>query len=187
MNESVTKLYQEICETYFPRWKPWDFTFNHRWSRSGYCNIERKHIYFGDPSSTLIIHEICHAVSAPNHGKKWQARVLKAAEIAKQYDCKLSKELVAEVEGYQNNDINEKEEMESFYNRIAETFNMIYKENSRSNHLKAVNVFHVLKNLLAEMGIRKEWNEKRFEKILRRGRKIAALEWNRHKKVKKHR
>jgi hypothetical protein len=137
---------------------------------SGYCNCDQKHLYFGSPSPLLIIHEICHAVGAPNHGEKWQARVLKAAETAKQYDCELSKKLIAEVEEVLSKDIDEKQEIEGLWNRISDTFSMLYASSEQ------VNIYYVLKSLLNEMGFRREWDEKKFKKMLKRGRKMAECE-----------
>jgi hypothetical protein len=170
MSKAIAKLYLDICKTYFPRWKPWGFTYNRNWGYTGYCNCDQKHLYFGSPSALLIIHEICHAVGAPNHGSKWQARVLKAAETAKQYDCELSKKLIAEVEERLLNDIDEKQETEALWNRISDTFSSFYLSSEQ------VNVYYVLKNLLNEMGFRKEWDEKKFEKMLKHGRKISEYE-----------
>ena len=172
MSKSITKLYQNICKIYFPRWKPWGFTYNRNWGMSGYCNCDQKHLYFGSPSPLLIIHEICHAVGAPNHGEKWQARVLKAAETAKQYDCGLSNKLIAEVENVLSNDISGKQEMEGLWNHISDTFGELYFSS------EPFKVFYVLKNLLNEMGFRREWDEKKFKKMLKRGRKIAEYELN---------
>lgn len=170
MNNKIETLYREICKIYFPRWKPWDFTYNPKWCKSGYCNNHQKHIYFGEDSPVLVIHEICHAVGDPGHGKKWQTRVLKAAETAKRYDRKLSKELIAEVEKYQIDNWGHKTEIKFLYQTIEDTFAELYSKN------KSVNVFYVLKYLLYENGIRKEWDEKLFEKMLKRGRKIAEFQ-----------
>ena len=94
LSKIIAKLYRDICKAYFPRWKPWGFTYNCNWGMCGYCNCDQKHLYFGSPSPVLIIHEICHAVGFPNHGERWQTRVLEAAETAKQYDCEFSKKLI---------------------------------------------------------------------------------------------
>lgn len=166
--KKIEILYREICKKYFPRWKPWKFTFNCKWGESGYCNTYRKHLYFGDISSVLIIHEICHAVSAGCHGKPWQLRMLRAAETARKYDMDLSEKLNAEVEKYLNNDNSEREEMEALYNRIYDAFYGKYKNN------EPVKDFYLLKYYLNQLGIRKEWDEKQFEKLLKRGTRIAA-------------
>ena len=71
---------------------------------------------------------------------------------------------------YRSNGISEKQEMEALWNRISDTFSVLYLSS------EPFNVYYVLKNLLNELGIRKEWDEKKFKKMLKRGRKIAAYE-----------
>jgi hypothetical protein len=54
----------------------------------------------GDAMSLLLIHEICHTV-ALGHGKAWQARMLKAADVAlHRGDLSISDDLRKQVEQY---------------------------------------------------------------------------------------
>lgn len=80
--KKIDILYTDICRKYFPRWKPWPYTYNQKWMNSGFCNANLKHMFFGAPNPLLIIHEICHAVSTYGHGARWQNRMLKTAETA---------------------------------------------------------------------------------------------------------
>jgi hypothetical protein len=170
------KEYQEICKTYFPRWKPWAYTYNSDWGYGGYTNVERKHIYFGNPTRDLsikglIIHEICHAVGYHNHNTRWQKRMMKVAEIAKTHDPEVSAELIADATKYhiQFEEIPGMKEGINWINQeIEDAFLELYSVPGRE-----VNVDTVITQILAVHGILKEWDGKKFDKILVQGRKIA--------------
>lgn len=168
-------LYKEICRIYFPRWKPWPYTYNKKWMNSGFCNARRKHIFFGAPNPLLIIHEICHAISTYGHGARWQERMLKAAETALRYDPRLSEKIRIQVMMYRNIQHNSKEDMISLYVHIEESLSHLYFERERngSTAITVIDENRVLKDLLREMGYRKEWDNKKYEKMLKRGKHIA--------------
>jgi hypothetical protein len=168
-------LYKKICRIYFPRWKPWPYTCNKKWMNSGFCNARRKHIFLGAPNPLLIIHEICHAVSTYGHGARWQERILKAAETALRYDPQLSEKIRIQVMMYRNIQHNSKEDMMSLYVHKEESLYRLYLERER-NGSTTITVFdenRVLKDLLRQRGYRKEWDNKKYEKMLKRGKHIA--------------
>ena len=166
--KKIDKLYQGICKTYFPRWKPWAYAYDPKLGDGGCCNIKAKRICFGNPDPKLIIHEICHAVTPGHHGLRWQSRMIKAAEKAKQYDSVLSERIIID------KNISSKTTKLSrtyFYNSLADTFYTLYSENNPSS----INIDHCVTYLLAEAGIRKECGEqKQYSQMLNRGRKIAT-------------
>jgi hypothetical protein len=168
-------LYKKICRFYFPRWKPWPYTYNKKWMNSGFCNARRKHIFFGAPNPLLIIHEICHAVSTYGHGARWQERMLKAAETALRYDPRLSEKIRIQVGMYRKIQRDPREEIKSLYLRIEDTFYHLYLERERTpdKTITVIDDNRVLKDLLTEMGYRKEWDDKKYKKMLKRGKEIA--------------
>ncbi|MGB9177153.1 MAG: hypothetical protein WCB46_10510 [Methanoregula sp.] len=142
---------------------------------SGFCNASLKNMFFGAPNPLLIIHEICHAVSTYGHGTKWQNRMQQAAETASRYDPGLSEKIKIQVGRYRNIQHNPQEEIRSLYLRIDDTFYHLYPERGR-NIGKAITVIddnRVLKDLLPEMGYRKEWDDIKYEKMLKREKEIA--------------
>ena len=79
-----------IRRDYFPRWRNahlWKVVEGHaaQWvgaegklvtsNENGYCDPVRRTIWVSDDSDATLIHEICHAVAAPNHGKRWRLRM----------------------------------------------------------------------------------------------------------------
>lgn len=175
MTGEFNTLYLDICKTYFPRWMPWAYTYNTGWGAGGYTNADRKHIYFGNPTRDLsmkglIIHEICHAVGYFNHNTRWQNRMMKAAELAKNHDPKLSAELIDDVQGYQKSPCNQSTEWKMLYQRLEEKFNGLYW---KGEPVDEDNIDWVIVRELSEVGVKKEWDEKQFEKMLIKGRKVA--------------
>jgi hypothetical protein len=166
--KKIDLLYEEICQTYFPRWNPWAYTYDPKLGDGGCCNTKTKRIFFGNPDPKLIIHEICHAVTPGHHGSKWQERMIKASEIAKQHDPVLSKRIT------NDKNISSKTTKLSrvyFYNSLADTFYTLYSENEPTT----INIDHCITYLLGEAGIWKECGEqKQYSQMLNRGRKIAA-------------
>jgi hypothetical protein len=167
-------LYKNICQKYFPRWKPWPYTYNQKWMNSGFCNSTRRHIFFGAPNPLLIIHEICHAVSTFGHGTQWQNRMLQAAKTASRYDPRLSEKIKIQVGMYRNTQGNQGEEIKALYLRIEDVFYQLYLKKERNNDtVTVIDDNRVLNYLLTEMGYRKEWDEKKFARMLKRGKEIA--------------
>ncbi len=79
------KRIEFICQSFFPLWdrrNEWAIIVNTTRDCHGYCDEKQKKIYISQVSDLTIIHEIAHAVSEPGHGKKWQARMSKAAKRA---------------------------------------------------------------------------------------------------------
>lgn len=131
-------------------------------------------MFFGAPNPLLIIHEICHAVSTYGHGTRWQNRMLKAAETASRYDPILSEKIKIQVGMYRKIQRNPQEEIKSLYLRIEDTFYHLYLERKRNtDKTTVIDDNRVLKDLLTEMGFRKEWDDKNYGKMLKRGKEIA--------------
>ena len=61
------------------------------------------------------------------------------------------------------------------YLRIDDTFYHLYLERERNTDktITVIDDSRVLKDLLPEMGYRKEWDEKKYVKMLKRGKEIA--------------
>ena len=132
-------------------------------------------MFFGAPNPLLIIHEICHAVSTYGHGARWQNRMLKTAETASRYDPRLSEKIKIQVGMYRKIQRNPKEEIKSLYLHIDDTFYHLYLERERNTD-KTITVIddnRVLNDLLTEMGYRKEWDDKKYVKMLKHGKEIA--------------
>jgi hypothetical protein len=80
-----------VRKVFFPGWDR-----DHRWRvkrvwhlpAHGRCDRASKNILLKDQLSQedelyyLLIHEICHAISSPYHGRRWQERMMKASEKA---------------------------------------------------------------------------------------------------------
>jgi hypothetical protein len=172
--KKIDLLYKDICRKYFPLWKPWPYTYNKKWMNSGYCNANRKHIFLGAPNPLLIIHEICHAVSTFGHGTRWQNRMLQAADMASRYDPRLSERIKIQVRMYRHLQHNPQEEMKSLYLRIEDTFSQLCLERENADTMiTTIEDKRVLKDLLIEIGYRKEWDDTKYEKMLKKGMKIA--------------
>ena len=90
--------FEFIRSNFFPRWdsaRRWKAEARSRTEssrESGYCDLNTKTILIapflsaaaGPERTTTLIHEICHAVAAPNHGKKWRTRMSVASAKARQ-------------------------------------------------------------------------------------------------------
>ena len=111
MSNSLKEAYEYVCNTFFPRFdrqKEWIAKYSSKIPGQGLCDRNNKIIFveriISDIELLLIlIHEICHAVTSNDHGRKWQNRLLKAAELAAKIGQKeLSKILKDEIKMYQN-------------------------------------------------------------------------------------
>ena len=88
--KKISDTYKVICEAYFPlfdRKKQWVVKYSDKIAADGFCDDKNKIIFIGRTTSRmslqlLLIHEICHAVSNPGHGKKWKNRMLMVAKQA---------------------------------------------------------------------------------------------------------
>jgi len=59
-------------------------------------------IWVADSRTVTLIHEICHAVTGPSHGKRFRARLHQAAQHAKQLgEMALALALSQEADGYE--------------------------------------------------------------------------------------
>ena len=89
--------FEEICRDYFPRWhnaKHWKLQEGSRgqWvntqeeirdtTEAGYCDSAHRLIWVSDSSKVTLIHEICHAVTGPSHGKRFRTRLRQATQHA---------------------------------------------------------------------------------------------------------
>ena len=107
--------FEEICRDYFPRWrnaKHWKLQEGSRqWVNAhgeiidnkahGYCDIAQRVIWVADSRTVTLIHEICHAVTGPSHGKRFRARLRQAAQQAEQLsETALALALSQEADGY---------------------------------------------------------------------------------------
>jgi hypothetical protein len=81
-------LFKWVKANFFPRWDrkgEWSVGASHPWkSGAGRCERENKRIIVRDWSPEIVqtermIHEISHAVTTLNHGKRWQQRMELAA------------------------------------------------------------------------------------------------------------
>ena len=170
MTGKIDTFYQDICKTYFPRWKPWKCIHNPDWN-SGYASTDKKTIFLGSTIDRIslncfIIHEICHAVGNSGHGKSWQDRMMKAADTArKQKSIHLADEIAADVklyhlEGVSVTGLNGKAELED-----------AFRDQYLDGNPFVVDV--VITKYLGNNGIRPEWEEKEYNKWIERGRRIA--------------
>lgn len=101
MND-LQKMFEYVRKTFFPQWdrkKQWKIKQDENLPSRGSCDCETKTISINlfmpsrflfisdlefdaeDDLLLLLIHEVCHS-SNMSHGKKWQNRFLKKAEIA---------------------------------------------------------------------------------------------------------
>lgn len=89
--EDLIQHFDHIRQTFFPRWeagKGWCIVVaDDLDGAQGKCNTELKQIQIvshpkGDELTGLIIHESAHAVAGGDHGKRWMARMEKAAADA---------------------------------------------------------------------------------------------------------
>lgn len=108
--------FEGICQDYFPRWhnaKHWKLQEGSRqWVNArgeiiynkaqGYCDIRQRVIWVSNASTVTLIHEICHAVAAPSHGKRFRARLRQAAQHAERLgETALALALSQEADGYE--------------------------------------------------------------------------------------
>ena len=109
---NLRQHFLEIKRQFFPRWDRdnlWRIRTSSYRNVHGYCDIKRRVVEVvarydnPDEQDCLLIHEICHAVASLGHGKKWFARMEKAASRAKQLGRhKLALILRNEINDYQN-------------------------------------------------------------------------------------
>jgi len=178
---TAAKLYESICRTYFPRWKPWNFRYNSSWGRSGYCNKKEKIIFFGEISSELIIHEICHAVAPGPHSTSWQKRMRKTASKAETIDPELSKEIINDVEGY----IALIEDLGIFDDKriyLDQIYDAIINSNLQYGQ---TGVGDIINYVLSKNGIKKEWDKMDYNKKFRHGMVTAKNALNDMKRQNK--
>ncbi|MCX6682148.1 MAG: hypothetical protein NTY71_04090 [Methanoregula sp.] len=167
---TVAKMYKAICKTYFPLWSPWEYRYNPSWGNSGYCNYRQKLIFFGSINPTLVIHEICHAVTKESHGKRWQARMKKASIMAKkQENPDLSTEIINDISLCLKD--NEKMGLviakRMMYDQIENAINELYLQ------IDEIGITHIVDHILSENGIKKEWDMPLYNKTFRRGMVVA--------------
>lgn len=95
---SLKRAFREIRRQFFRRWDPsedWRIKmgspdYSGSWIL-GYCARHTKTIYVkdriiaagGDELKSLVIHEICHAITSDTHGKTWIKCMERAAKRAK--------------------------------------------------------------------------------------------------------
>ncbi len=123
-----------VRKNYFPKWdraQAWIFKCDPDHPKvefaEGHCDKETKTIYLKSlPDNDielyeLIIHEICHDFD-PYHGKKWQKRMLKAAQKAtKTGDSELSAKIIKQVDDYRNIEKSPKIIAQVIYAEIEQT------------------------------------------------------------------
>ncbi len=112
MNSNLTQDFQAVRHQFFSSWDRAG-----RWrlrqepnlnGAQGSCRRESEtilvtHLPEGDGGTLLLIHEIAHAVTDGGHGKKWQARMEKAAVTAEQAGrTELATLLRKEIIGYRD-------------------------------------------------------------------------------------
>jgi hypothetical protein len=85
----IQEQYEEVRRDFFPRWdrqKNWSLhVIQDLDGAHGRCDAPHKRIvsgFNGDELVLVLIHEIAHAVVSGGHGKKWQARMERAAIAA---------------------------------------------------------------------------------------------------------
>ncbi len=119
LGQKHIEAFHEIKRLFFPRWDlrgQWRVRHQtpggHARLGGGRCYSESKLILLSEVSMEkeelwcLIIHEICHS-SISGHGKRWKARMRKAAERAKMLGFeRLGEKLLKNIDGY-NADWNE--------------------------------------------------------------------------------
>lgn len=108
---SIQHDFREIKRLFFPRWdreNRWKLRIGSRRNVFGHCDVERQVIEIAvqyeapDERDRLLIHEISHAAADSGHGKKWQARIEKAARRAEELGRhRLAELLREEIVNYQ--------------------------------------------------------------------------------------
>ena len=87
----LKKPFEFVRKMFFPRWdraRRWGVKRVWHLPAQGRCDRASKNILIKDRPPhedelyCLLIHEICHAVSSPYHGRRWQDRMMKAGDKA---------------------------------------------------------------------------------------------------------
>ncbi len=96
---TLQRAFRDVRENIFPRWD-----FKGRWSVKrvkhlpisapiiAYTNHSLKTIFVNylpkskDNLYSLLIHEICHAITSGQHNKEWEKRMMKSADKATKMD-----------------------------------------------------------------------------------------------------
>lgn len=112
--------FSEVKAQFFPTWDiegEWRVTHDLAGLRiAGLCDPENRLIRVLDAGNDvqrdhLIIHEICHAISTPEHGEEWIEKMLEAREVALSLNrLDLAQEILMEVEDYEADSEDEVEE-----------------------------------------------------------------------------
>lgn len=169
MTDNLDNIFYEIKTKYFPRWD-----LGNQWKASGalldqgkypgyagLCDHETKTIFVNPPPDTdedhircLLIHEISHAVTDGYHGKKWEVRFLKAADIAEKLGQITTAQIIRhEVKVYSDN-------------RIKVTSQMIHEmiQGALADNHQAT-FEHVISQISYELGRTKSDLLKRYSSI----------------------
>jgi hypothetical protein len=87
----LNKSFEFVRKVFFPRWdrdSRWRIKRVWHLPAQGRCDRTSRNILIKAPPPRedelhcLLIHEICHAVSSPYHGGRWQKRMMKASDQA---------------------------------------------------------------------------------------------------------
>ncbi len=133
--------FERIKRVYFPRWSAgehWRVKCGSARNVHGRCDIKTRTVEIAllcddtDKADALMIHEICHAVASPGHGKIWKARLESAAIKAEQLGRPaLAGILGSEIELYDDDDcfqVNERtvtERIETITAHANPPFNLV--------------------------------------------------------------
>ncbi len=107
----LRKAISNVRKTFFPRWdlrSQWRIRWGDLGKGDGNCDFELKEITISAglnrrKLTLVLIHEVAHAVTRDGHGKKWKARMERAAQQAEeQGQAELAEALRAEVEWYRS-------------------------------------------------------------------------------------
>jgi hypothetical protein len=100
--------------------------------------------------------------------------MLQAAETASCYDPGDSEKIKIQVGMYRKIQCNPQEEIKSLYLCTEDTFYHFYLERERKTDktITVIDDSRVLKDKLPEMGYRKEGDEKKYGKMLKRGKEM---------------
>jgi hypothetical protein len=112
MKKDIKSRFKHIRETFFPRWDQahkWKIeisSYSQLCGAQGSCEPETKTIFIARGWARdlcVVIHEICHAVTYPWHGKRWQQRMQQAAAKAHILGRdKLAERILEHVEKYRD-------------------------------------------------------------------------------------
>ena len=114
---TLAQMFADVCRDYFPRWRnavhwqvregsraQWVDAQGATWCtmEHGYWDSQRHVMWVSDPSKATLIHQICHAITGPGHGKRFWARLRQAAQRAEERgETDLAAQLLREVETYE--------------------------------------------------------------------------------------